>query len=65
MIRLGTFASNMTPGRRAAIATAITGVTAAEVAALADLLTILASRPDLLQPALRLSSLAKFDLNLG
>lgn len=64
MIRVSTLAANMTSGRRAAIATAITGCTAAEIAALQDLLQIMAARPDLALPLLKLSSVAKTELNL-
>lgn len=64
MIRVSALAANMTSGRRAAIATAITGCTAAEIAGLQELLQILAARPDLLLPALKLSSVAKTELNV-
>lgn len=64
MVKMSSLAANMTSGRRNAIATAITGVTAEEIAGLQELLQILASRPDLAQPILMLSSVAKTTLNL-
>lgn len=64
MIRINALAANMTSGRRAAIATAITGCTASEIAALQDLLQIMAARPDLALPLLKLSSLAKTELSI-
>lgn len=62
MLSVATLEANITTNA-AAVATAITGCTTAEALALGDLLTVLASRPDLLQPALVLSSVAKTGIN--
>lgn len=50
----------------AAIATELAnGVTTANIQALANLLTVLSNRPDLLLPALQISGTAKAEINLG
>lgn len=62
MLSVATLGANITTNA-AAVATAITGCTTAEAQALGDLLTILAGRPDLLQPALQISSVAKANIH--
>lgn len=67
MIKASVLGANIT-ANAAAVATAITGCTTAEAAALGNLLTILSNRPDLLQPALQISNTAagaKFNINVG
>lgn len=64
MIKASVLGANITTNA-AAVATAITGTTTAEAAALGELLTILSRRPDLLLPALQISVLGKTGVNVG
>jgi hypothetical protein len=70
MIKASALGAAVGGGVAATIAAACSpAVTAAEITALADLLTILGRRPDLLQPALQLSAGfnggAKLQINVG
>jgi hypothetical protein len=64
-VTLTTFAGLVAAATPATVATAIPGSTAAQITALANLLSILCKRPDLALPLYQLSSTAKNEFTLG
>lgn len=65
MIKSSALGAAVLGGAAAVAAACVPAVTTAEATALADLLTILGRRPDLLQCALQISGTAKTNINVG
>ncbi len=64
-VSMTTFAGLVTSATAATVATAIPGSTAAQITALANLLTVLAKRKDILNPLLGLTGTGKTEFTIG